>query len=73
MGKDTKSLVEISHQHAADLKKGNAGVEQAKAAIGNALFERIGLINSGEKGDRFQGFIVNTFGEHAHVEIVPDS
>ena len=51
MGKDTKSLVEISHRHAADLKKGSAGVEQAKAAIGNALLERIGLVNLGEKGD----------------------
>ena len=52
-GKDTKSLVEISHTHAVDFREGSLEVEQAKTAIGNAPLRRIGMVNSGEEGDRF--------------------
>nr|POE73168.1 hypothetical protein CFP56_58664 [Quercus suber] len=49
MGKDTKSLVEISHKHAVDFREGSSGVEQAKATIGNAPLGRIGVRrNSGD-------------------------
>ena len=36
LGQDPKSMVEVSSRHAVNLRKGSAGVKQAKAAISSA-------------------------------------
>ena len=73
MGNNTKSLVEISHRHAIDLGSGSRGVEQAQVAISSAPLGRIGLADTGEKSNRFQGFSNSAPGEFSHVETVPSA
>ena len=46
-------MVEVSNRHTINLKKGSAGVEQAKAAISSAPLGRIGLACPREESDRF--------------------
>ena len=66
-------MVEVSNRHTINLKKGSAGVEQAKAAISSAPLGRIGLACPREESDRFQGVGLNASGEYAYVEVVLDS
>ena len=73
MGNNTKSLVEISHRHAIDLGSGSGGVEQAQAAISAAPLGQVGLADTGEKSNRFQGFSNSAPGEFSHVETVPSA
>lgn len=73
VGNNTKSLVEISHRHAIDLGSGNGGVEQAQVAISAAPLGRVGLADTREKSNRFQGFCNSALGEFSHVETVPSA
>lgn len=73
LGKDSKSMVEVSHRHAVDFWKGSIGVEQAKMAISCAPLGRIGLTCPREESDRSQGFGLNASGEYTYDEAVPDS
>ena len=73
MGKDTKSMVGVSHGYAANFGEGSTGIEQVKAAIGCAPLGRIRVANTGEESDRLQGVGDRVSGEYADVETVPDS
>ena len=73
MGKDTESMVGVSHGYAANFGEGSTGIEQVKAAIGCAPLGRIRVANTGEESDRLQGVGDRVSGEYADVETVPDS
>nr|POE69922.1 hypothetical protein CFP56_73520 [Quercus suber] len=73
VGNNTKSLVEIPHKHAIDLGSGSGGVEQAQAAISVASLGRVGVADTREKSDRFQGFSNSAPGEFSHVETNPSA
>nr|POE84786.1 hypothetical protein CFP56_75949 [Quercus suber] len=73
VGNNTKSLVEIPHRHAIDLGSGSGGVEQAQAAISAASLGRVGVADTREKSDRFQGFSNSAPREFSHVETIPSA
>nr|POE75023.1 hypothetical protein CFP56_15811 [Quercus suber] len=49
------------------------GVEQAQTAISVALLGRVGVADTREKSDRFQGFSNSALGEFSHIEIIPSA
>lgn len=73
MGKKSKSVVEVPHGLAVDFRNRSPRIQQVKAAISSATLRRIGLASTREESDRLQGFGLNTYGECAYDEVVPDS